>query len=117
MGIEAIARAAVEGDALAARSLAQDWLAGHPRVADELPPTSSDVRVRAAAASLAEMFADRLAQPPPAWAAAIAPLDEPFYLLAAARTMSRLRRLCEEQSPAALRRRKLFAPEGYLTFA
>lgn len=117
VGVEAIARAVVAGDALAARSLAQDWLAADPRLSDEPPPSSPDARVRAVSAALAELFADRLGQAAPAWAAGIGPLDEPFYLLASARTMLRSRRLCEEQTPPALRRRRLYAPGNYLTFA
>ena len=117
MGVEAIAQAVVSGDALAARSLAQDWLAAAPRVAGEPPPSSADPRVRAVTAALAELFADRLGQLPPVWAAAIGPVDEPYFLVAAARTMTRFRRLCEEQSPPPLRRRRLFAPPEYMTFA
>lgn len=115
-GVEAIARAVVAGDALAARALAQDWLGTCPRFAAEPPPTSADARVRATAASLVELFAARSGQPAPGWAASIGPLDEPLYLLAAARTMPRLRRLGEQQAPDPLRRR-VYAPGDYLTFA
>jgi hypothetical protein len=117
VGIEGIARAILSGDALAVRSLVQDWLSTSPSVAAESLPTSSDVQIRALSAALSELFAIRLAQQPPIWAREIGPLDEPLYLLTAARTMPRLRRLCEEEAPAPLRRRRLFAPRDYLTFA
>jgi hypothetical protein len=116
VGVEAIAEAVLAGEALEARSLTQDWLAAAPRLVDEPPPRSADVRVRAVAAALAELFADRLGQAPPPWAAAVGPADEPLYLLRAARTMSRLRRMCEEQAPPALRRRLLYAPQDFLAF-
>ena len=117
MGVEAIAAAVVAGDALAARSAAQDWLATSPRVSDERPPVSDDPRVRAVAAGLAEMFAERLGQPAPGWTASVLPLDEPYFLVSAARTMPRLRELCKAQSPLPLRRRKLYAPRDFLSFA
>src|SRR3954471_10444148 len=84
VGIEAIARAVLSGDALAARSLVQDWLATAPSISAELPPTSPDLRVRALSAALSELFADRLSQQPPDWARGIGALDEPLYLLKAA---------------------------------
>ena len=117
MELEAIAIAVVAGDALSARSLTQDWLATSPRLAGEAPPASEDARVRAVAAGLAELFAERLGQTAPAWAGSVASLDEPLFLLAAARTMPRLRAMCEAESPPPLRRRRLYAPRGFLTFA
>lgn len=117
MGIEAIAEAVVAGNALVARNLTQDWIAAGPLVAEEPPPGSSAPLVRAVAAALTELFAERLGQTPPAWAASVGPVDEPYFLVTAARTMTRFRRLCEEQSPLPLRRRRLFAPPGFLTFA
>lgn len=117
MGIESITRAILDDDALLARSLVQDWFAAGPRMAAEPEPLSRDARLLAIAASLAELFAERFGQTPPGWAKDIGPLDEPIYLLGAARTMTRLRRLCEEQSPEPLRRRRLFAPKDYLTLA
>lgn len=117
MGVEAIATAILRGDALAARSLTHDWLAGMPQVAAEPAPTSRDARVRAVAASLIELFAERISQTAPAWSGGVGPVEEPIYLLAAARTMPRLRRMCEDESPAPLRRRRLLAPRDLLTFA
>jgi len=116
VGVEAIAIAVIEGDALLARSLAQDWLGSDPIASEEPEPLSHDVRVRAVAASLVELFAERLGQKAPVWTNSVGAMDEPFYLLKAARTMTRLRRLCEEESPEPLRRRLLYAPRGFLTF-
>ncbi len=71
----------------------------------------------AVAASLVELLAERAGQPAPAWAADVAGLPEARYLLRSAATMKRLRRMCDEESPGPLRRRNLFAPAEFLTFA
>src|SRR4051812_18911164 len=117
VGIEAIAAAVTRGDALLARSLTLDWLQSNPAAHNEPAPETTDPTIRAVSASLVELFAERLGQPAPAWTAQIGPLDKPFYLLKSAQTLSRLRRLCEQESPEPLRRRRLYAPSGFLTFA
>jgi hypothetical protein len=115
--IEQLAEAALTGDALTLRSLTQDWLAENRRIADCLPPLSSDPTILSVAAGLAELFADRRLELPPHWAAKIEPVHPPLYLVKAAKTMPRLRRLCETESPSALKRRNLLAPPTFLEFA
>jgi hypothetical protein len=56
-------------------------------------------------------------QTPPLWTKEIGALDEPFYLLQSAGMMKRLRLLCETQSPAPMRKRRLFTPPNFLEFA
>jgi hypothetical protein len=115
--IEQIAQAARDGDALMLRSHVQDWLRENPRFVDCLAPATSDATLLAIAASIVELLAQRRQQPPPAWTEDIAPADHPLYLVKSALTMPRLRRLCESESPAPLRRRNLFAPPTFLEFA
>lgn len=115
--IERIARAALSGDALATRALVQDWCATSPRVSDEPPPANpTDSTVFALSAALAELFATRLGQQPPAWTAAAGPAPAPVYLVRAAQRMRHLRAMCESESPPPLRRRGFFAPANYLAW-
>lgn len=115
--IEQLAEAAIKQDALLLRSLMQDLLRERPRMADFPRPVADDFRVLAAAASLAELLAERLHQEPPAWAREIGPLPEPMYLLKSAATMKRLRELCEREAPGALRKRRFYAPPNFLESA
>ena len=113
-GVEAIAHAALSGDALLARSLTQDLLRSKPKWADIACPAVTDAPTLALAAALLELFAARQAEQAPEWTRIVGALPEPVYLLTAARTMKRLRELCSQQSPEPLRRRNLFAPPNYL---
>ena len=115
--LEQIAQAALDGDNLLLRALTQDFLRGEPRLSECPRPHTADLRLLAACASLVELFAARLGQVPPAWAAEVAPLAEPVFLVQAARYMKRLRQLCETESPAPLRKRGFLAPPNFLEFA
>lgn len=115
--IEQLAKAALTGDALELRALAQDLLSENPRISDCAPPESSDVDILATAAGLVELLALRAGQSPPPWAKTIGPARQPIFLLRAARTMPRLRAACEMESPLPLRVRGLYAPADFLSFA
>jgi hypothetical protein len=112
--IQQIARAALSGDALAARSILQDWLVCTPVIADVPKPVASDLTELSLSAALAELLSARLGQSPPIWAADIGPAPDAVHLLRSARTMTRLRELCESESPPPLRRRRFYAPANYL---
>ena len=112
-----LAEAALSGEALRLRSLAQDWLRENSQPADSPPPLSTDPTVRAAAAGIVELLCERSGRAAPDWARSIGAAPQPRHLLKAAATMLRLRALCEAESPAPLRRRNLFAPADYLRFA
>ena len=113
--LERIARAALDGDGLQARSLLQDWLRTAPVVAEVPPPdASTDPAAASLTAALSELMADRLGQPPPPWARSIGGVAEPVYLVRATERMPRLRAACEAESPLPLRRRQFFAPANYL---
>ncbi len=115
--IDELAEAALAGEALRLRSLTQDLLDQHDQLSDCAPPTSTDATIRAIAAGLVELFAMRRGQVGPQWALEIPATASPVFLVKAARTMTRLRKLCEEQSPEPLLRRNLFAPPTYLESA
>lgn len=114
IAIEQIATAILNGDALLVRSRVQDWIDRSPDQRDLREPESRDPQLLAVAASVLELLSERLKVVPPSWTQSIAPLSEPLFLLKAAKTMPRLRSLCERESPEVLRKRCLFAPPNYL---
>ena len=115
--IDELARAALDGNALLARSLAQDFIKGNPVLTEVKSPAVSDARVLAASAALVELFALRTNQPAPLWTSVVSGLEKPIYLVKAALTMKRLRALCDAESPLPLRKRGFYAPPDYLAFA
>jgi hypothetical protein len=115
--IDQLAEAALAGDGLRLRTLTHDWHRENPDMELSSPPISTDQRIRTVAAALVELFAQRAGQIPPSWTAEIGAMSTPTYLLKSATTMRRLREQCEEESPPPLRRRKLYAPADFLTFA
>lgn len=115
--IEQFAEAAISQDHLRLRSLVQDLIRSKTDISELSAPRSSDARVRATSASIAELLAMRQNQQPPAWTKNVGALKEPFYLLRSATQMKRLRELCETQSPEPMRKRKLYAPPHFLEFA
>ncbi len=114
---EELARAALDGDNFALRSLYQDMMRENQHIQECPRPQTNDVRILAAAASLIELLAQRTGQNPPSWTAAIGPLSEPIYLVPSAKVMKRLRTLCENESPPALYKRGFYAPPNFLEFA
>jgi hypothetical protein len=115
--IDQLAEAALSGDALLLRSLAQQWLRDNPTLSESVPPQSSDPSILAIAAAFVELFAERRREAAPNWTRSVGGLDHPFFLVRSAERMPRLRRLCEDESPLPLRKRNLFAPATYLQFA
>jgi hypothetical protein len=112
--IEAIAEAALQEDSLQARSLTQDLWREKPDLSRYGRPQTNDVRLLALTAGLLELFAQRLHQNPPDWTREVGPAPEPVWLVSAAKTMKRLRRLCETEAPEPLRKRGLYAPPNFL---
>lgn len=115
--IEQLAEAALSRENLLLRSLWQEFVRQQPRLADLPRPSTSDARLLAAAASLAELLAVRLNQDPPPWCQGIGSLSEPMFLVRSAATMPRLRDHCLRDSPEPLRKRGFFAPPNFLEFA
>jgi hypothetical protein len=115
--IEQLTDAAIRRDSLMLRALAQELVRTQPRLRDVPRPDTSDPLELAVAAALLELFAQRTDQPQPDWTASVGAPPEPFYLVDAAARMRRLRVLCESQAPEPLRKRRLYAPPGFLQFA
>lgn len=112
-----ISDAALRRDSLRLRSLVLDLLAENPVLSGLPKPATGDARTLSIAAAIVEMLALRRGQAPPGWAREVGPLAEPFFLVAAAESMPRLRRLCEQQAPEPMRRRRLYAPANFLASA
>jgi hypothetical protein len=117
VALEALAHAALEQDNLTLRSLVQDLLHQQPEVAAWTAPATRDPQLLAIAAGLAELLAQRLRQPAPAWTTTVGPAPRPHFLLKAAATLKRLRTLCMDEAPEPLRKRRLYAPPNFLEFA
>jgi hypothetical protein len=113
---ETLAKAALNNEPLLVRSLAQD-LVQHYSLESIPRPTTKDTQVLGTAAALVELLALRCGQAAPTWTSDIGKVPRPTFLVAAASRMDNLRRLCETESPEPLKKRDLFAPPDYLTFA
>jgi hypothetical protein len=87
-----------------------DWT----RVAE---PRGLDPLGLAVAASVVEMMAERRGRQPPLWTSAVPAAPQRLFLVRAAESLPRLRRLCEQEGPEPLRRRGLLAPPDFLTAA
>lgn len=109
--------AALSRDGLLLSGATQEFLRATPRLPDVPQPTALSERQLVVAAAIMELLAYRTGQSAPTWTAAVGGLAEPFFLVAEAETMKRLRVMCEQESPEPLRKRKLFAPPQYLSWA
>ena len=117
VSIEDVAAAALRRDHLTLRSLVQDFLRDRPRLSNVPRPQTENQEVLGVAAGLVELLALRTGQPAPIWTRQVGAMPKPFLLLEAALRMKRLRALCEAESPEPLRKRGLYAPPDFLTFA
>lgn len=117
INLDDVATAALNRDALQLRSLVQDFVRSGEKLANVPPPTTRDSRLLAVAAAVVELLAERTGQSAPDWTASIGAVPEPMFLVAAAERLPSLRQLCQDESPEPLKRRKLFAPPNYLTWA
>lgn len=116
MELSDLANALLEHDVLAARQ----WVADAAREQVDfstMPRPDLDPTGMALAAGLAELLSSRAGQPPPPWAAEVEAAPQPVFLVHEALRLPRLRRLCQEEGPEPLRRRALYAPPEFLTFA
>lgn len=111
---EEIAILILNNEALEVRSRVQDWLRSAPTFGNEPAPKSTDPRIRAVAAGVVELLAERAHQPPPTWTRTVGALGMSLYLVAAAHQSEKLRARVERESPEPLRRRRVYAPPGYL---
>ena len=80
-------------------------------------PRGLDAFGLAVAAAVVEMMAGRRSRPSPSWTAAVPAAPQRLFLVQAAESLPRLRRLCEQEGPEPFRRRGLLAPPDFLTAA
>jgi len=109
--------ALVSRDALRARQ----WVADAGRAGFDwsrvAEPGGLDPLGLAVAAAVVEMMSGRRGSRPPSWTSAVPAAPQRLYLVRAAESLPRLRRLCEQEGPEPLRRRGLLAPPDFLTAA
>ena len=117
MDLSDLVQALLRRDALAARQWVAD--AGRRSIvwADVPRPVGWTALELAVAAGVVELLASRADQMPPPWTVTVSQAPTPVYLVHAAETMPRLRRLCETEGPEPLRSRHVFAPPEFLTIA
>ena len=114
--LERLALAVLAREALEARSLVQEMV--RAGLAAELSePATHDHATRVVAAALAELLAQRHGLDAPAWTASEGALAEPFFALERATRWPILRAECEREAPTPLRRRRIYAPATFLTYA
>ncbi len=113
---EQLVLAAANRQSLEVRELTLEFLAQNSTLEQIAQPNFSDPLQLAIAAGLLEMFATRRGQKAPDWVKNFSS-PTPFYMVAAALRMPRLRELCETNAPPALLKRGLFAPPNFLEFA
>ncbi len=114
--LEILAQTAARRDSLQLRALTLEFLQNHKILVHIMMPSIEDQKLLAIAAGLLELFATRTKQEAPAWVDTIGS-TEPFFLVAAAERMPRLRELCLTQSPPELQKYGLYAPPNFLEFA
>lgn len=113
---DALGYVALERDSLGLRELVLEILQTYPQLEQMPAPETQEPKVRAIAAGLVELLSDRRGQVAPSWTIEEGS-TEPFFLVAAAETMPRLRILCENNAPSFLKKRNLYAPPNFLEFA
>ncbi len=117
MNLDDLVHSILAYDALASRQWVSDSLRAGLDWTAMPRPTGLDETEMGVAAAIAELLASRVGQEPPSWTVTIEAPPEPVFLVKAARTMPRLRRLCEQEGPEPLRRRRILAPPEFLKVA
>jgi hypothetical protein len=117
MHLRDLVRALQDHDTLGARQWVSDAERAKLQLTGLEAPHDLDPVGLAIAAGMVELPASRWQQSPPTWTQRVPALAIPFFLVTAAASMPRLRRLCEEEGPEPLRRRGLLAPPDFLTAA
>lgn len=114
--IDEVAASALACEGIVTRHLTQTFLRQTARLADVPVPETHDSDVRAVAAALMELFAARRQETPPFWAKRLQRVGDPIFLFPC-KVGSFTYQLCLAESPPPLRKRRLYAPDNYLTFA
>ncbi len=117
MNLGDLVRALLSFETLIARQWVADSLRQGVVWVSTPAPTDLDPVELGVAAGVAELLAERAGQAPPPWASSVEVGPSPVWLVKAARTMPRLRKLCETEGPEPLRRRGILAPPEFLSVA
>ena len=117
MNLSDLVRALLSFETLIARQWVADSLRQGVVWVSMPAPTDLDPVGLGVAAGVAELLAERAGQAPPPWASSVEVGFETVWLVKAARTMPRLRKLCETEGPEPLRRRGILAPPEFLSVA
>ena len=115
--VSEIIKATVCQDHLWLSGAVQEFIRMQPRLVDVQQPEVECQFDLVIAAGIMELLAMRINQEPPAWTAQVGGLSEPYFLVSAAERMPNTRIMCEQESPEPLRKRNLFAPPQFLTWA
>jgi hypothetical protein len=113
----ALGRALMGHDAMGLRILVAEIMLDPLQLARAPEPDTTVGHERAAAAAIVELLCERAGITPPDWVSSVPALSEPHFVLSHAQRLPRLRALCLEESPPALRRRGFLAPPDFLTTA
>jgi hypothetical protein len=117
MDLRELVRALLSFDTITARQWVADSVRQRVLWSAVPRPTDLSPLELGVAAGVVELLASRAGQRPPSWVSGIEGTATQVWLVKAASTMPRLRRLCEEEGPEPLRRRGIFAPPEFLTIA
>lgn len=117
MDLRDLVSALLRYDTLSARQWVADAARGGFDWTRVPEPVGLDAVGLATAAGTVELMVSRLNQVAPSWTADVPAAPQRRYLVQAAESLPRLRRLCEEEGPEPLRRRGLLAPPEFLTAA
>ncbi len=117
MDLRELANALAAGDALRARVLMREAQVRHHVWRTTDMPTGLDRNGLAIAAGVVELMCQREGLQPPSWTEGVEGADADLFLVRAAQSMPRLRKLCVEEGPWPLRRRRIFVPPEFLSAA
>ena len=112
-----LVRSLLAFDTLAARQWAADNVREGLLWTSVPAPIGLDPAGLAVAAGIAALLSERIGQVPPPWTQSVERLPVDVYLVKAALTMPRLRKLCEQEGPEPLRRRGILAPPEFMKVA
>jgi len=104
-------------DALLARSIVISMHRARSALSECPCPRRISPDALIVSAALLELLASRWGLVAPVWTQAVGGLSMPFYVTSLALRSARERAMCERESPLPLKRRNVFAPGEFLTFA
>lgn len=117
MDLSELVEALMNYDVLAARQWVTDAMQTNICWSEVVCPKGLSAKGLAIAAGVAELLAQRMKQSPPNWTKDVVASPVTIYLVRSAKTMPRLKMLCEQEGPEPLRKRRILAPPEFLMVA